>query len=217
MWRQVEEKVWYHVFWKFPLLAWAAWQLQFSPAAWGSLRKHVAKPFLQPAAPLCKALTGDRIRRSAVRHIRTRPWTTRLSIRRSLLTAKRCYHWPPSSALDLTMVNWRRRRSLCCHDPVWFSPLGLWRASGQVSSFLEETSLRCTVLRIPSFSIFCYVVHREFRGPAWAVGSYSIGPPVCINSQKHSTKYCEQGDAQRCKVEELWCKAEARMNIRGLQ
>ena len=36
---------------EFPLLAWAAWQLQFSPAACGTLRKHVTKHFPQPAAP----------------------------------------------------------------------------------------------------------------------------------------------------------------------
>ena len=54
--RQVEEMVLYHVFWKFPLLAWAAWQLQFSPPACGTLRKHVTKPFPQFAAPLCSAL-----------------------------------------------------------------------------------------------------------------------------------------------------------------
>ena len=53
--QQVEEKVLYvyHVFWKFSLLAWAAWQLQFSPAACGTLRKHVTKLFPQPAAPDC--------------------------------------------------------------------------------------------------------------------------------------------------------------------
>ena len=39
--------------WEFPLLVWAAWQLQFSPAACGTLRKHVTKPFSQPAAPDC--------------------------------------------------------------------------------------------------------------------------------------------------------------------
>ena len=32
---------------------WAAWQLQFSPAACGTLRKHVTKPFPRPAAPDC--------------------------------------------------------------------------------------------------------------------------------------------------------------------
>ena len=32
---------------------WAAWQLQFSPTACGTLRKHVTKPFPQPAAPDC--------------------------------------------------------------------------------------------------------------------------------------------------------------------
>ena len=35
------------------MLAWAAWQLQFSPAACGTLRKHVTKPFPQPTAPDC--------------------------------------------------------------------------------------------------------------------------------------------------------------------
>ena len=35
------------------MLAWAAWQLQFSPVACGTLRKHVTKPFPQPAAPPC--------------------------------------------------------------------------------------------------------------------------------------------------------------------
>ena len=33
--------------------AWAAWQLQFSPTAYGTLRKHLTKPFTQPAAPHC--------------------------------------------------------------------------------------------------------------------------------------------------------------------
>ena len=41
---------------KLPLLAWAAWQLQFSPAACGTSRKHVTKPFPQPAAPDCRTL-----------------------------------------------------------------------------------------------------------------------------------------------------------------
>ena len=38
-------------------LAWSACQLrlQFSPAACGTLRKHVTKPFPQPAAPDCAA------------------------------------------------------------------------------------------------------------------------------------------------------------------
>ena len=40
-------------FCKFLLLAWAAWQLQFSPSACGTLRKHVTKPCPQPAAPDC--------------------------------------------------------------------------------------------------------------------------------------------------------------------
>ena len=45
----------------FLLLAWAAWQLQFSPAACGTLRKHVTKPFPQPAAPDCRhALAATR-------------------------------------------------------------------------------------------------------------------------------------------------------------
>ena len=35
------------------MLAWAAWQLQFSPTACGTLRKHVTKPFTQPAAQDC--------------------------------------------------------------------------------------------------------------------------------------------------------------------
>ena len=42
-----------HVLWKFPLLALSAWPLQFSPTACGTLRKHVTKPFQQPAAPDC--------------------------------------------------------------------------------------------------------------------------------------------------------------------
>ena len=32
-------------------LAWAAWQLQYSLMAGGTLRKHFTKPFSQPAAP----------------------------------------------------------------------------------------------------------------------------------------------------------------------
>ena len=36
------------------MLAWAAWQLQFSPTACGTLRKHVTKPLTQPAAPDCR-------------------------------------------------------------------------------------------------------------------------------------------------------------------
>ena len=35
------------------MLAWAAWQLQFSTTACGTLRKHVTKPSPQPAAPDC--------------------------------------------------------------------------------------------------------------------------------------------------------------------
>ena len=31
---------------------------------------------------------------------------------------------------------------------------------------------------VPSFLIFCYVFRCELRGPAWAVGSYSIGLPA---------------------------------------
>ena len=31
---------------------------------------------------------------------------------------------------------------------------------------------------VPLFTIFCYVFLRELRGPAWAVGSYSSGPPA---------------------------------------
>ena len=37
--------------------AWAAWQLQFSPAACGTLGKHVTKRFPQPAAPDCSTVT----------------------------------------------------------------------------------------------------------------------------------------------------------------
>ena len=33
------------------MLAWAAWQLQFIPAACGTLRKIVTKPFPRPASP----------------------------------------------------------------------------------------------------------------------------------------------------------------------
>ena len=43
--RQLVEKVLFYVFWTFPLLAWAAWQLQYSLTAWGTLRKHVMKHF----------------------------------------------------------------------------------------------------------------------------------------------------------------------------
>ena len=52
--RQLEEKVLLYVFCKFPLLAWAAWQLQYSPTACGTLGKHFTKPFLQVAAPECR-------------------------------------------------------------------------------------------------------------------------------------------------------------------
>ena len=44
-----------------PLLAWAAWQLQLSPAACGTLRTHVTKPFLQPAAPDCTVTLSSRL------------------------------------------------------------------------------------------------------------------------------------------------------------
>ena len=39
-------------FLEVPLLAWAAWQLQFSPTACRTHRKHATKPFPQHAAPL---------------------------------------------------------------------------------------------------------------------------------------------------------------------
>ena len=35
------------------LLAWATWQLQFSPTVCGTLKTHVTKQFPQPAAPDC--------------------------------------------------------------------------------------------------------------------------------------------------------------------
>ena len=37
----------------FPLLAWAAWQLQYSLTAWRAFRKHITKPPEQVAAPDC--------------------------------------------------------------------------------------------------------------------------------------------------------------------
>ena len=40
-------------FLKVPLLAWAAWQLQYSSVACGTLRKHFTKPYSQPDAPDC--------------------------------------------------------------------------------------------------------------------------------------------------------------------
>ena len=52
--------------------AWAAWQLQFSQAACGTLRKHVTKPFPQPAAPDCRYCSGILIvfrRNSGRRHV----------------------------------------------------------------------------------------------------------------------------------------------------
>ena len=51
--RQLVDKVLLYVLCKFPLLAWAAWQLQYSPTACGTLRKHFTKPFLRVAAPEC--------------------------------------------------------------------------------------------------------------------------------------------------------------------
>ena len=36
-----------------------------------------------------------------------------------------------------------------------------------------------------SIAIFCIVFLNKLRRPAWAVGNYSIGPPVRIISQKH--------------------------------
>ena len=42
-----------NVFWKFPLLAWVAWQLQYSPTACGTLGKHFTQPSEQVAAPDC--------------------------------------------------------------------------------------------------------------------------------------------------------------------
>ena len=33
------------------MLDWAAWQLQYSPTAWGTIRKHFTKPLEQVAAP----------------------------------------------------------------------------------------------------------------------------------------------------------------------
>ena len=35
-----------------------------------------------------------------------------------------------------------------------------------------------TMWGVPSLVIFCYLFLSELRGPAWAVGSYSIGPPA---------------------------------------
>ena len=46
--------------------------------------------------------------------------------------------------------------------------------------------------------MFCYVFLCKLRGPAWAVGSYSIGPPPNEIPPKHSTKYHERVDEQRC-------------------
>ena len=40
------------------LLAWAAWQLQFTPSACGTLRRHVTKHFPQPPAPDCIKYEG---------------------------------------------------------------------------------------------------------------------------------------------------------------
>ena len=51
--RQLVENILLYVFCKFPLLAWAVWQLQYNPIACGTLRKHFTKPFLQVAAPEC--------------------------------------------------------------------------------------------------------------------------------------------------------------------
>ena len=42
-----------NVFWKFPLLTWAAQQLQYIPTASGTLIKHFTKPFSQPDTPDC--------------------------------------------------------------------------------------------------------------------------------------------------------------------
>ena len=43
--RQLVEKVLLYAFCKFPLLAWAAWQLQYSPTACGTLGEHFKEPF----------------------------------------------------------------------------------------------------------------------------------------------------------------------------
>ena len=50
--RQIEEEVLQHVNWKFPLLAWAAWQLQFSPTSCGTLRKQILFLNLPPQTVL---------------------------------------------------------------------------------------------------------------------------------------------------------------------
>ena len=51
--RQLVENILSSIFWKFPLLARAAWQLQFSPTACRTLKIHVTQPFPQPAASDC--------------------------------------------------------------------------------------------------------------------------------------------------------------------
>ena len=53
----------------------------------------------------------------------------------------------------------------------------------------EEFDVDLTIWGVLSFMIFCYVFLCDLRGPVWAVGSYSIGPPAGEFPKKHSTKY----------------------------
>ena len=55
----------------------------------------------------------------------------------------------------------------------------------------EEFDVDLTIWGVLSFMIFCYVFLCELRGPVWAVGSYSIGPPAGEFPKKHSTKHHE--------------------------
>ena len=49
--RQLVETVLLYVLCKFALLAWAAWQPQYSHPACGTVRKHFAKPFSTSSSP----------------------------------------------------------------------------------------------------------------------------------------------------------------------
>ena len=64
----------------FHLLAWAAWQLQFSPTACGTLIKHVAQPFPQPAAPDCTVHPACKVRGAVTVIIRYRDKSLTLTV-----------------------------------------------------------------------------------------------------------------------------------------
>ena len=57
-----------------------------------------------------------------------------------------------------------------------------------------------TPLFIQSVAMFCYGCCKGLRGPAWAVGSYSSGPPAGGIPESSSLKLCDILDEYPCRT-----------------